>query len=390
MKEQDTHIDDLFKETFENHQMPYEEGAFQAFKEQTEVTSKIPQIIGLVLFLSLIVLGLVVTVEDINYVKENNSQMAHVFFNKNKGLVSEKAVQHSKINHVSESNSTNTPAIKTPKARIDRNHSRVQPKSSIKKNLPAENKTLAGFFNQKKQSALPAEADETNNLQPPQHPTNPKSSSAPSLNFNLRATKQIHPAKIKSGQNLAARDYPDYFVEKKTSPFFSRSSLGFVGGLLMSSVNNTYGPGGFMGIKYGYGLSNGFAIKAGINYQNVGGLKTPSEPISEEIRMHQIDIPLLFHYTTGRNNFDIGLSYAAWLLTNQQNQQFQSSDARLHMGYEFVVTDQINLGASFEYGFFDATSNIAFANDRRDHEKQFRVYMHYKLKQFPVKKASKW
>ena len=213
---------------------------------------------------------------------------------------------------------------------------------------------------------------------------------------------------------LEENSIDNFSCQSKDNTWLDRSSFGLVMGTSVSKpFKNTSGRvnypvfGMLLGIRYSHRVNDDFSFDANVIYQNRGGLNSSiwSEKDiitkTENKSLHYIDVPLYFNYRYDRHGVLLGYQHSFLVgsidkinvleKTNnelvvkksttkfQNSEAFSSFDGALVLGYEFVWTDQFNVGIRGNYGLFDVTDNISFDNSIKDRNVQIRLTVDYKF-----------
>lgn len=110
--------------------------------------------------------------------------------------------------------------------------------------------------------------------------------------------------------------------------------------------------------------------------------------------LHYLQIPFYFNYNIGRHNIILGMQYAYLLATKSEitdntslqatptwNKQsyFATSDLAGVAGYQYMLTEKLNIGARLNYGIFDVTDKQDQSIETFDRNIHFNILLEYKL-----------
>tara|TARA_R110002050_G_scaffold290260_1_gene443785 strand:- start:116064 stop:117395 length:1332 start_codon:yes stop_codon:yes gene_type:complete len=197
-----------------------------------------------------------------------------------------------------------------------------------------------------------------------------------------------------------------------------KNTLGFIGGInlnrsLTDPSSNKLGGSEFFGLTYHHFLNGGLSLKIDLLYNSrnvldshkeyakkIYGFGSKSEQtVVESQRLVYLELPAMVNYGIGNHNIMLGgsFSYLAtglhkvtttytsqlegvsyeesmqWGYTNG----YKAYDFSVAAGYEYNVSQRLDLGMRLNYGLLDVTNNAYFGNDSFDNNVQLRFYLKY-------------
>ncbi|MBL4653609.1 MAG: PorT family protein [Flavobacteriales bacterium] len=180
------------------------------------------------------------------------------------------------------------------------------------------------------------------------------------------------------------------------------AAWGFRNPQLTDPVGVGYSP--TAGFNIGYIVNSEFSFNVNVLYRMRTGLSNQPLMLNANTTdavvaksLHYLDVPLYLNYHSDRHSFQLGLQYSYLLTTNTENTNksdgttqsvwgknsyFKNSDLAALIGYSFVLNEQLNLGARFNYGIFDVTGNQSSAWETLDKNIHFNLLLEYKLSKY--------
>jgi hypothetical protein len=150
-----------------------------------------------------------------------------------------------------------------------------------------------------------------------------------------------------------------------------------------------------IGLNYVKRLDRTFSFECALLYNYRGKIEQDHKEQSQiklAEKLHIFNVPAYFNYRSDRHNYLIGaqLSYipaqSSTITINNTNQFWDKNvgythfDGALSLGYEYVVSETLNIGTRINLGLFDYTDEAIFTGNNRHQDLQFRIQIDHKLK----------
>jgi hypothetical protein len=180
------------------------------------------------------------------------------------------------------------------------------------------------------------------------------------------------------------------------------AAWGFRNPQLADPVGVGYSP--TAGFSIGYIANSEFSFDVNVLYRMRTGLSKEalilSTPPSDDIiaqSLHYLDVPFYLNYHSDRHSLQLGMQYSYLLTTRTEiinsvdytstmawgkNNYFKNSDLAALIGYNFMLNEQLNIGARFNYGIFDVTGNQPSVWETNDKNIHFNFLLEYKLTKY--------
>ena len=158
------------------------------------------------------------------------------------------------------------------------------------------------------------------------------------------------------------------------------------------------------GFNMGYIANSEFSFEVNVLYRMRTGLSQEAlmlPVISNDVivaqSLHYLDVPFYLNYHFDRHSVQFGMQYsyliAARLETTNsvdntstigwgKTDYFKNNDLAALIGYNFMLNEQLNIGARFNYGIFDVTGNQPSAWQTNDKNLHLNFLLEYKLSKY--------
>jgi len=113
--------------------------------------------------------------------------------------------------------------------------------------------------------------------------------------------------------------------------------------------------------------------------------------------LHYLDVPFYLNYHFDRHSVQFGMQYSYLITTRlettnnadnvstigwDKTDYFSNNDLAALIGYHFILNEQLNIGARFNYGIFDITRNQPSAWETNDKNLHLNFLLEYKLSKY--------
>ena len=158
------------------------------------------------------------------------------------------------------------------------------------------------------------------------------------------------------------------------------------------------------GFSVGYIANSEFSFDVNVLYRMRTGLSkealilpTSKSDATVAQSIHYLDVPFYLNYHSDRHSVQFGMQYSYLISTRLEttnstdnsstigwgkNDYFKNSDLAALIGYKFMLNEQLNIGARFNYGIFDVTSNQPSAWETNDKNLHLNFLLEYKLSKY--------
>ena len=158
------------------------------------------------------------------------------------------------------------------------------------------------------------------------------------------------------------------------------------------------------GFNIGYIANSEFSFKVNVLYRMRTGLSYEAlmlPVVSNDVivaqSLHYLDVPFYLNYHFDRHSVQFGMQYSYLIATRLETTNsadntstigwgktdyFKNNDLAALIGYNFMLNEQLNIGARFNYGIFDVTGNQPSAWETNDKNLHLNFLLEYKLSKY--------
>ena len=137
-------------------------------------------------------------------------------------------------------------------------------------------------------------------------------------------------------------------------------------------------------------------MRTGLSYEALM-LPVVSNDVIVAQSLHYLDVPFYLNYHFDRHSVQFGMQYSYLIATRLETTNsadntstigwgktdyFKNNDLAALIGYNFMLNEQLNIGARFNYGIFDVTGNQPSAWETNDKNLHLNFLLEYKLSKY--------